>query len=905
MVVVFYFFNGLSAQIINFPDVKFKEMLLTSQTFNDVARDLEGKGIKIDSNNNGEIELNEAEKVGALYLTASLASNRITSLVGILNFKNLKKINIEMSLLTTLNLNGLTSLEYLECDNNQQLISISLNGLSNLKTLDLYGCRITSLNLTDLASLETLDCTANPILSLNVNNLFNLKYLKCEYTKITSLNISDLKLLNTLNCSNNPLMSLTLNGLDGLKTINSQYTEMTNLNLSNLLNLEILSVNHGKLKTITTSNLYNLKELGCNFNQITTLNIINSNNLETLGCENNTITELNLGNFNKLKYLNCSNNKISLLNISNLINLEYLICGTNLLTALDIQPLKNLQYLYCHKNEIRSLDLSNLNKIIHLNCSYNQLTSLDLNDLKNLKSLECNDNDLNYLFIKNGISETGALSVYNNPNLKYICADDFDIEFLKNYLKIFNMQIPNINDYCSFVPGGTFYTINTYNKLDLDNNGCDEMDIAYPNVKYNIIGDVNSGTLIADNLGKSSIELQSGTYTITPILENQNYFSISPSEIVVSFPTETSPSVQNFCIVPNGAHADLEIQLLPLEPARPGFDAKYKIICKNKGNVAQSGSINLKFDDRVLDYVSSNTTFSSETIGNREWNFTNLTSFQSKEIIFTVHLNSPISTPAVNNGDILKFVTTITSQGTDETPNDNTFSLNQTVVGSYDPNDKTCLEGSIITPSLIGEYVHYMIRFENTGTYPAQNIVVKDMIDLDKFDISTLIPTNSNHSFVTKISEGNKVEFIFENINLLFDDANNDGYIAFKIKTLPTLKVGDTFANDANIYFDYNFPILTNKATSKFQTTLDTPDFEFSNYFTLYPNPTSDILNINSVQAIEIQSLAIYDVLGQLVIAVPNAKSVSAIDVSRLKSGNYFIKVKSDKGSSNIKFIKK
>jgi uncharacterized repeat protein (TIGR01451 family) len=199
--------------------------------------------------------------------------------------------------------------------------------------------------------------------------------------------------------------------------------------------------------------------------------------------------------------------------------------------------------------------------------------------------------------------------------------------------------------------------------------------------------------------------------------------------------------------------------------------------------------------------------------------------------------------------------------------------------------------------------VHYLIRFENTGTYPAQNIVVKDMIDLSKFDITSLIPTSSSHSFVTKISEENKVEFIFENINLPFDDATNDGYIAFKIKTKPTLVTGDSFTNDANIYFDYNFPILTNKAISTFKT-LGTQDFEFSNYVTLFPNPTSEVLNINAKHDIEIQSLSIYDILGQLVIAIPNAKSVSNIDISKLRTGNYFIKVKSDKGSSSMKFIK-
>jgi hypothetical protein len=252
----------------------------------------------------------------------------------------------------------------------------------------------------------------------------------------------------------------------------------------------------------------------------------------------------------------------------------------------------------------------------------------------------------------------------------------------------------------------------------------------------------------------------------------------------------------------------------------------------------------------------------------------------------------------------LSFNALITPIAGDEKPVDNSFALRQTVVGSYDPNDKTCLEGDIITPDLIGEYVHYLIRFENTGTYPAENVVIKDLIDLTKFDISTLIPTKASHDFVTKISDGNKVEFIFEKINLPFDDANNDGYIAFKIKTLPTLKVGDSFQNEANIYFDYNFPILTNTAKSTFQT-LGTQDFEFSDYFSLYPNPANDIVNIAAKNSIEVKSMSVYDVLGQIVIAVLDAKTISNIDVSKLSSGNYFLKMNTNKGTSNVKFIKK
>ncbi|WP_180904109.1 T9SS type A sorting domain-containing protein, partial [Flavobacterium chungangense] len=519
--------------------------------------------------------------------------------------------------------------------------------------------------------------------------------------------------------------------------------------------------------------------------------------------------------------------------------------------------------------------------------------------------VNCSNNiNLESFCVKNGkLMNESYLNFSGNPKLKYICADDKEINLIQNMITNYGYTGCHTNSYCSFTPSNDFYIIEGSQKIDYNNNGCDAFDISIPNLKFKITSN-NSGTFITNSAGNYSLPVPSGTHRITPVFENSNYFSISPTTVNIVFPASQSPYMQNFCIKPNGSYTDLEVSLLPIDAARPGFDSSYKLIYKNKGNTIQSGGVSLTFNDAVIDFITADLTISNQNANKLSWNFSNLKPFESKEITFKVKVNAPTATPAVNNGDVLIFTANITSVATDETPKDNTFTLNQTVVGSYDPNDKTCLEGSIITPSLIGEYVHYMIRFENTGTYAAQNIVVKDMIDLSKFDISTLIPTSSSHSFVTKISEGNKVEFIFENINLPFDDANNDGYVAFKIKTKPTLKVGDSFTNEANIYFDYNFPILTNKATSKFQTTLSNPDFEFSNYFTLYPNPANNVLNINATQNIEIQSLAIYDILGQLVIAVPNAKSVSNIDVSKLRTGTYFIKVKSDKGSSGMKFIK-
>ena len=502
---------------------------------------------------------------------------------------------------------------------------------------------------------------------------------------------------------------------------------------------------------------------------------------------------------------------------------------------------------------------------------------------------------------KNGANED-PLDFSGNPNLTYICADEGQIPSIQAAITTNGYTNCHVNSYCSFTPGGTFYTIQGNNRYDYNNNGCGITDINYPNLKLSFSDGISTGNLISDATGAYHYEVQYGTQTIIPILETSSYFTVSPATVTVTFPNQGSPFMQDFCVTTNGTHNDLEVTLLPIGPARPGFNAEYKIIYKNKGTHAQSGSVNLIFNDTNTDLISSNPTANSQAINSLTWNFSNLLPFETREITIILNLNSPLETPAINGGDILNYTATVTGT-TDETPIDNSSTLNQAVVNSFDPNDKTCLEGTTISPSMIGQYVHYLIRFENTGTYFAENVVVRDIIDTTKFDISSLVSTNGSYSFVTRITNTNRVEFIFENINLPFDDANNDGYVAFKIKTKPTLALGTTFSNSAAIYFDYNFPIVTNTATTTIAV-LANQDFDFDNYFCVYPVPAKDMLHFDSKNEIGVTSIHIYDMLGQIIQVVTNPESNTTIDVSDLKSGTYFLKVITDKGTANRKFIK-
>jgi hypothetical protein len=104
------------------------------------------------------------------------------------------------------------------------------------------------------------------------------------------------------------------------------------------------------------------------------------------------------------------------------------------------------------------------------------------------------------------------------------------------------------------------------------------------------------------------------------------------------------------------------------------------------------------------------------------------------------------------------------------------------------------------------------------------------------------------------------------------------------------------------VHFDYNFPITTNEYVTTIQNLLSNQDFAFENEFVLYPNPVKEVLNISSKNQTEISSIEIYNIVGQVVIAIPN--STKTIDVSNLKTGTYFIKVNTEKGTTTTKFVK-
>jgi uncharacterized repeat protein (TIGR01451 family) len=906
------------AQIINFPDAAFKAKLLEADATNTIASTqtpeyglINGSGnytwfsssyTKIDTNNDGEIQVSEA--LAIKYLDVSGLYNLpgiIANLTGVESFTNLLALKCNLNIITTLNVSGLTNLQGLECRFNH-ISNLDMSGLTNLKRINCSSNQLPSLNVSGLTNLKNLWCGSNQLPSLNVSGLTNLEILWCNNNLLPNLNVIGLTNLKELNCENNQLPSLNVSSLINIQYLYCSNNQLPSLNVSGLTNLQTLWCGYNQLPTLDLSGLTNLQSISCDYNQLPTLDLSGLTNLQYISCSYNQLTDLDVSGFMNLQNLVCSNNQITSLNLNGLANLYQLLCDNNQLLFINIFGLTNLQILNCGYNQFYNLDVSGSTNISELWCNNNQISNLNLSGLTNLQTLYCNDNQLNTLLMKNGSNET-TFNFYGNPYLQYICADEGQIVDVQNQITNFGYTNCNVNSYCTFTPGGTFYTIQGANHFDANNNGCDVNDNMLPSMKLSFTDGTVTGGLIPDASGNYHFDVQAGTHTFTPVFENPNYFNVSPASATVTFPTTATPFVQDFCVTANGTHPDLEVVLIPITRARPGFDAVYKLYYKNKGNTTQSGNISLTFNDAVLDLVSANPAVSTQTLNTLTWNFSTLVPLATGGIVFTLNINSPMETPAVIGGDLLSFMANINPISGDETPSDNSFGYRQTVVNAFDPNEKECLEGNNIALAKVGDYVHYIIRFENDGTANAQNIVVKDMIDTTKFDITTIIPESGSATYTTRITNTNQVEFIFQDINLPFAAGTNTGYVAFKIKTKPTLVTGNTFSNTASIYFDYNFPINTNTVTTTIQA-LATQDFEFGNYFTLYPNPAKSLLNISTKSSIEVHSITIYNLLGQVVLAIPNAQNLNAVDVSSLKTGNYFLKITSDKGSATEKFMK-
>ncbi len=847
---------GVSCQIINFPDAGFKEALLGTNPSNFVlCYDSSGNNIVADQNNDGEIQLSEAAQI---YRIDFRQISNYSSLEGINSFVNLESIYY-INDSNNSHIHG-------------KIGNISIDGLSHLRTVNLSDCDVSKASFKNCAVLsevksdfrDSYNTYPDPNIhgnttELTINNCPKLNFVSWTNNNVASANIADAPELKHLELRGNSLTSFDasqLTNLEYLDLSNNQATwgpltgeanfdpSLTSVNINGLTKLNHLNASHQLLNNqgIDLSQLKSVNlNLDLSYNDFNSEIVINTSILDYQGINfsNNKITGFTVNaDFSTQYYsgaiLDLSNNLIKNVKFDTGGQHSNINISNNPLTQFDCPSLK-VFYLNFDKTNVNYISLLEFEGFSYKNCtaeilkirgirkSYDAPTYISENqylgeidfsnieDASNTTSKYINDNPiLYYVNFKNGTNNVAKVNFTGNPNLKYICADDEEIPYLISNVAAMGLTGININSYCSFTPGGNYNTITGTVKIDADNNGCDANDNPFEYLKLKISDgtNANSGETFVQKNGKYEFYTQTGNFTITAQTENPALFTVSPASFSTNFADNNNNVFnQDICVTANGSQSDAEVIIAPLTSARPGFDASYNLVWRNKGNTILSGKVVLNYDSNKMVFKSSVLPYSVISSGSIEFDYANLKPYESRaaEITFTVNTPTNAGNP-VNAGDVLEFNSHITPSNPDLTPNDNFFSFKHNVVNSMDPNDIVCLQGETITSAEVGKYLHYVVNFENTGSAEAENVIVKMEIDPNEFDVNTLQLMNSSAP-VDAVVTGNQLELRFKKIKL---PTGGHGGILMKIKSKTSLVEGDKVNNQADIYFDYNFPVKTN-----------------------------------------------------------------------------------------------
>lgn len=224
--------------------------------------------------------------------------------------------------------------------------------------------------------------------------------------------------------------------------------------------------------------------------------------------------------------------------------------------------------------------------------------------------------------------------------------------------------------------------------------------------------------------------------------------------------------------------------------------------------------------------------------------------------------------------------------------------------GSYDPNDKLGIPFGYDIKHYIrpGAEIEYRIRFQNTGTDTAFNILVVDTLS-SLLDPATFVPGPASHRYTYDLFGNGVLRFQFSDIQLPDSNKNeaaSHGFVKFRIKPRANLPLGSEITNEASIYFDFNEPIITNRTWHTIQENfVQTGVWQIKDptvQIAVMPNPFSEgaIIHIQGMKNAQPLQLNVYDLKGSLVHSAQVPAASFVLKRNGLRAGVYLIRLTQD-----------
>ncbi|WP_299442495.1 T9SS type A sorting domain-containing protein [uncultured Aquimarina sp.] len=714
-------------------------------------------------------------------------------------------------------------------------------------------------------NLERFSLYSHPIQQIDVTGFSNLEILDLGQVELSSIDVSNNSKLTNLRLDDNNIDFVDVSNNPELVELDLRYNELKQLDVSQNLKLKMLSVDRNKLTSLDVTNNTDLEELY----------FYESPDLMSIDLTNNT----------KLKKVSSSFNQIAAIDLSTLSNLESFIFTRSQIESIDFSANPELSLVTLSSNSLlTSVNLFRNNKIERLNLIGTNVEEIDVSHMSDLVYFVFwSNNSLSNLNLRNGNNEnlnvgSGFVQV---PLLEFACVDNVSYA-IANFANDGIVQFVDICDAVNVLTGTVQY--------DANNDNCTSGS-AMENITISASINGNIYSSITDVNGTYMIQIpEEGTCEVS-LSSNLPEYMTNPVNQTISFTGLRNAEVADFCTSPTDV-SDLKVYFIPAASARPGFTTRYYLYVRNNGNQVDSGTVELDFDDQMVELTSTSQTPIEQTSNSVKFSFSNLLPF--RHTLFRVSFRT-FPPPTVNGGDRILFEATALPINGDVKPEDNVKILNHRVVNSYDPNDIAVLEGEEIFEEDVDDYLNYRIRFQNTGSASAINVNIENVLDAN-LDWNTFSPTVSSHDYRIEITDENNVNFIFDNINLpdsTTDEEESNGFIAYRIKPKSNSIIGDEFDNKADIFFDFNLPIETNQVKTTIVALLSVDDIENqSEFFKISPVPFAEELIIDNLSGEKINEIQLYAITGKQFYTRQNIETNTLkINTINLATGVYFIKL--------------
>jgi hypothetical protein len=122
--------------------------------------------------------------------------------------------------------------------------------------------------------------------------------------------------------------------------------------------------------------------------------------------------------------------------------------------------------------------------------------------------------------------------------------------------------------------------------------------------------------------------------------------------------------------------------------------------------------------------------------------------------------------------------------------------------------------------------------------------------------------------------------------------ANNPAANLSQVKQIGFWLVNGNFYMDNLLFYKGNYESISAVANIKEDISID-----------LFPNPTQDILHVQSVEMMKL--VTVRNLMGQVVQNIELNDNEISVDLSHISSGNYFVTIKTDDGRLATKKIVK